>query len=331
MNASSHDINQTLEYRTATAIARLLPTGLLLIFLGLLIFVLADPAPTGTIIGVVLCLVAGIGLVGLALWRRVNHGKPLFTLSPDGIHYRIPWVKAFNIPWTEIQGVDSIDVETGYWSFWDMRYGFAILPDYKVATYYNVAVVLVSKQFYDSRMFVASFFLRGPGWRANFIPKGSLVQVALHHDLVSVEPRLLREAVEARWLAFRDQPGKTSVPSVAVGQVNATAAPKRPAARAAPETVVVAMGENPKAVSRWQVVASTVLLIGIVAMLANLVGLWDLPGQNEVREIRTKARAEQKDWADSIRRNREESRKLEEEQKAMRRQLDEDMRRMFTR
>ena len=96
-------------------------------------------------------------------------------------------------------------------------------------------------------------------------------------------------------------------------------------------TVVVAMGENPKAVSRWQVVASTVLLIGIAAMLTNLAGLWDLPGQGEVREVRTKARAEQKDWADLIRRNREESRKLEAEQKEMRRQLDEDMRRMFGR
>ena len=50
-----------------------------------------------------------------------------------------------------------------------------------------------------------------------------------------------------------------------------------------------------------------------------------------MREVRTKARAEQKDWADSIRRNREESRKLEAEQKEMRRQLDEDMRRMFSR
>ncbi len=330
MNVGSQDIDQTLEYRTATAIVRLLPTGLLLIFLGLLIFVLSQPAPTGTIIGVALCLVVGISLVGLALWRRINHGKPLFTLSPDGIRYRIPWVKAFNIPWTEIRGVDTIDVETGYWTCWDIRYGFTI-PDYKAAIYHNVTVVLVSKQFYDRRMFVGSFFLRGPGWKANFIPKGSLVQVALHHDLVSVDPRLLRKAVEARWLAFRDLPGKTSVPSTTVGQKNATAAPKRPAARAAPETVVVAMGENPKAVSRWQVVASTVLLIGIAAMLANLVGLWDLPGQNEVRETRTKARAEQKDWADSIRRNREESRKLEAEQKELRRQLDEDMRRMFSR
>ena len=44
-----------------------------------------------------------------------------------------------------------------------------------------------------------------------------------------------------------------------------------------------------------------------------------------------KGRAEQKDWADSIRRNREESRKLEAEQKELRRQLDEDMRRMFSR
>jgi hypothetical protein len=194
-----------------------------------------------------------------------------------------------------------------------------------------VTVVLVSKQFHDQRVSVPSFFLRGPGWRTNFIPKDSLVQVALHHDLVSVEPRSLREAVEARWLAFRDQPGETSVPSVAVGRENATAPPKRPAARATPEIVVVAMGENPKTVSRWQVVASTVFLIGIAAMLANLVGLWDLPGQHKVREVRTKARAEQKDWADSIRRNREESRKLEAEQKELRRQLDEDMRRMFSR
>lgn len=44
MNGSrGHDVRQTLEYRTATAIVRLLPTGLLLIFLGLFIFALADP------------------------------------------------------------------------------------------------------------------------------------------------------------------------------------------------------------------------------------------------------------------------------------------------
>ena len=42
MNAGAHDINQTVEYRSATAIVRLLPTGLLLGFLGLVIFALVD-------------------------------------------------------------------------------------------------------------------------------------------------------------------------------------------------------------------------------------------------------------------------------------------------
>jgi len=50
-----------------------------------------------------------------------------------------------------------------------------------------------------------------------------------------------------------------------------------------------------------------------------------------VREARTKSRAKQKDWADSIKQSKEDSKKLEAEQKELRRQLDEDMRRMFSR
>lgn len=309
MNVSCQDIHQTLEYRSAAAVVKLLPTGLLLIFLGLLILVLADPAPLWTMVAVALCVAFGICLVGLALWRRFNHGKPLFTLSPDGIDYRIPGVTALHIPWSEIRGVDTIDVEARYWSFWDFYYGFQVIPDRKVATYLNVTVVLVSKSIYEQRINVPSLLLYGPGWRANFIPKDSLVQVALHHDLVAVEPQPLREAIEARWIAFRD----------------------RPEACAAFGTAVVAMGENPKAVSRWHVVANSALLIGIAIMLANLAGLWDLPGQNEVREARAKAQTEQKAWADSIKRNREDSRKLEAGQAKLRRQLDEDMRRAFGR
>lgn len=331
MNVSGQDIDRTLEYRSDAVMVRLLPSGLLLIFLGLLIHVLSDPAPIWTMIAVALCVAFGIGLVCVALWRRIYHGRPLFRLSPDGIDYRIPWLKALHIPWSEIRGIDTIDVEARYWSFWDFRYGFQVIPDRKVVNYPNVTVVLVSKEFYDRRISVAARLLPGPGWRANFIPKDGLVQVALHHDLVSVEPRPLREAVEARWIAFRDRPGKTSVPSVAVRQDNATAASKPAVARAAPGTAVAAMGANPKAVSRWQVMASSALLVGIAVLLANLAGLWELPGQNQVREVRTKAQTEQKAWADSIKRNREESRKLEAEQKELRRKLDEDMRRMFAR
>lgn len=309
MNVSGRDVERTLQYRSAAAMVKLLPTGLLLIFLGLLIRVLADPAPLWTMVAVTLCVAFGICLAGLALWRRVDPGKPLFALSPDGIDYRIPWLTALHIPWSEIRGVDTIDVEARYWSFWDFTYGFQIIPNRKFATYPNVTVVLVPKQFYEPRINVPSLLLYGPGWRANFIPKDDLVQVALHHDLVSVEPRPLREAVEARWIAFRD----------------------RPASRAVSGTDVAAMGEDPKAVTRWQVAASSMLVIGIAIMLANLAGLWDLPGQNEVRNARTRIQTEQKAWADSIKRNREDSRKLEAEQRRLRRELDEDMRRAFGR
>ena len=81
MNASGPDINQTLEYRSATAIVRLLPTGLLLVFLGLVIFALVDlDREPWTFIGIFLCWVVGGALAGFALWRRVNPGKPLFAL-----------------------------------------------------------------------------------------------------------------------------------------------------------------------------------------------------------------------------------------------------------
>ena len=332
MNVGAHDINQTLEYRSAMAIVRLLPTGLLLIFLGLVIFALVDlDREPWTFIGIVLCWVVGGALAGVALWRRVNPGKPLFALSPDGIRYRIPLVKEILIPWQEIQGVDTIDIEAGYWSIlWFTSFP---TPRYNTWVARDVTVILLPKEFYDRRIFVDLFLLRGPGWNANFIRKSALVQMALHHELVSVEPRPLREAVEARWLAFRDRPAaapvRTSVPSTAAaGRSNAS---KGAAARTAPTSGTVAMGNDSKAVSPLEATKIIVPLIGIAVVLANLIGLWDLPGQDKVREVRTKARAEQKDWADLIRRNREDSRKLEAEQKELRRQLDEDMRRMFSR
>jgi hypothetical protein len=55
----------------------------------------------------------------------------------------------------------------------------------------------------------------------------------------------------------------------------------------------------------------------------------DEPAGQPVREVRAKAREERK--IGRTRRNREESRKLEAEQKELRRQLDEDIRRMSSR
>jgi hypothetical protein len=338
MNVSGQDINQTLEYRSATVIVRLLPTGLLLVFLGLLIFALVvdpDREEVSTNVGVVLCLMVGVALAGFTLWRRANPGKPLFTLSPDGIHYRIPLVKEVLIPWQEIQGVDTIDIEAGYWSFlWFTQFP---TPRYNTWVARDVTVILLPKPFYDRRIFVDSFLLRGPGWKANFIPNGSLVQMALHHELLSVGPRALREAVEARWLAFRDrpagEPARTSVPNVvpSVPAASHSNASKAIAPRAAPKADVVAMGESPKAMSRWEATKIIVLLIGIAIVLANLAGLWQLSGKTRESEARAKAREERQYWEESARRRKEESKRLEAEDKERREEFERDMRRVFGR
>ncbi|QHO72518.1 hypothetical protein ACH79_07690 [Bradyrhizobium sp. CCBAU 051011] len=343
MNVSGQDISQTLEFRSTTAIVRLLPTGLLLIFLGLLIYALVDlDREPWTIVGIVLCWVLGAGLVAVTLWRRSNPGKPLFTLSPAGIHYRIPFVKEVLIPWREIQAIGTIDVEATYWSFFQ----FGNVATRNLMILRDVTVVLLSKSFYDQRIFVDSPILRGPGWSANFIPKGSQVQMALHHELVSVEPKALREAVEARWLAFRDTPAagpaRTSVPSVVSSVVSSvTASPGTPSvakaimAPTAPKPDVVAMGENPRAISRWDTVKITALLIGIAVVLTNLTGLWQMPGQAQERQARAeksaKAREQQKYWAETIKRQKEESKKLEAEARERQERFEQDMRRTFGR
>jgi len=327
MNVS--DVSQALEYRSTTAVVRLLPTGLLLIFLALVIHALVDlEREPRTAVGIVLCLVVGIALVGFTLWRRANPGKPLFTLAPDGIHYRIPMVKQVLIPWHVIQGVDTVDVEAGYWSsLWVtqtpvLRYNTLVLRD--------VTVVMLPKSFYDQRIHVEPAFLRGPGWNANFMARGPMVQMALHHELVSVEPRALREAVEARWLAFRERPAdkaaRTSVPSAGPGGMT-----PRTQTKAVPMSAVVAMGENPKAMPPWEITKVAVLLIGIAIASAHLAGFWQLPGQAEVNEARAKSREQRKYWEDTATKRREESKKLEAEDKARREEFERDMRRVFGR
>jgi hypothetical protein len=333
MNASGRDIDAILEYRSDSRIVRMLPTGLLLIFLGLFIAILvdADSKPSAEYIGITVVLLTGSAVIGVALWRRSHHGKPVFTLSPEGVHYRIPWVKEFLIPWREIQGVDTIDIVTGLWSptLWlDNR---AFRPN--IGAFGDVTVVLVSRQFYDSHIFVRSFFVRGPGWNAKFIPKDALVQIALHHTLVSVEPRALRQAVEDRWIAFRDQPSAAS-PRSSVPRVNAAGhsiARTEVAPIVSPKSNVVAMGADPRAISRWEAVKIIVPLIGIAFMSANFAGFWQLPGQREAREARVKAREARQQREEAARRMLEESKKREAEEQERRRKLDESLRNMFNR
>jgi hypothetical protein len=336
MNDSGRDIDAVLEYRSAARMARTLPMGLLLIFLGLLFAVLTDAGSkpsTEDYIGVTAVLLTGSALIGLALWRRSHHGKPEFTLSPEGIHYRIPLLKDVLIPWREIQGVDTINIVTTVsspvWLF--VSYPITQRATHTMA-FGDVTVVLVSKQFYESRIFAPWFLLRGPGWKkANIIPKGALVQIALHHTLVSVEARALRQAVEARWLAFRDQPS-AALPRSSVASVRAaghSTARTEVAPIVSPKSKVVAMGDDPRAISRWEAVKIIVPFIGIAVMSANLAGFWQLPGQREAREARTKAREARQQREEAARRMLEESKKREAEQQERRRELNESLRNMF--
>jgi hypothetical protein len=54
------------------------------------------------------------------------------------------------------------------------------------------------------------------------------------------------------------------------------------------------MGENPKAMPRWEAVKIIAMLVGIAIALTNLGGLWQLPGMAQEREARAKAREERR-------------------------------------
>jgi hypothetical protein len=326
MNVGGSDVHQTLEYRTPTAFARMLPVGLLTCFAGLLAFALLDDrrASLLNIVGAGAGVVTGIGLTVYALWRRSHPGRPLFVLSPAGVYYRIPRVKAFLVPWREIRGIDTIEIRAGHSS---IRYpGIWV---YRTLVYRDVTAIVVSKQFYDAHIFVDSPFRRGPGWKNTFFPKGSLVQMALHHELVSVAPQALRQAIEARWHAFRGEttpaslatPGETPARSATVPRVRSVstrALAQSDAAASGAQPVAIAVGDDSKAISRWEAALIIVSLVGMVVVLANLLGLWETPGQSKARETRQRYEQIQAD-----------SKRLKEEQQDRDRKLQELFRRNF--
>ena len=305
MDAAEPDLHQTLEYRGDATIAGLLPFGLMLCFLASLVLALVD-RPDGRLIAAVCIVVpAGIGLIAAALWRRRHPGKPMFVLSPRGVHYRLASDYVL-VPWREIQGIDSVDVRS-----WNFSIGRS-----RTVTFCDVTVILVPREFYETHILLP-FWRRSPAWRAMFIPKGEMIQFALHHEAVSVEARALRAAVEARWHAFRGQPTagdgpvRTSVPSVMARRRITDAALPPPG---------IALGK-PRPMSAWEAVTVIVPLIGVAIALSNVLGLWATAGQ-------TKAREERRLWAEQERQREEEQRKFDDNVKRIEKERDEYFRRM---
>lgn len=305
MQVDPSDVHQTLEYRLDAELAAWLPIGLLSGFCGLFLFALKSPdlPPPGETLGAAAAVAVGIGITALAIRRRFRRGKPVYVLSPEGVHIRwSSWTKETFIPWREVRGVDSIDITVWHW--------LTRTPHH--LHYHDVTVVLVSRQFYQANIHLDSLLLRGPYWhQTSFIAKGDLVQCALHAEAVSAEPRLLREAVEARWRAFGGAPDrpKASVPVVyAARRPEETAAADAPAGRR-----VVAAGRPPKPISWWEGVKIVLPLIGIIAAGSNLLGLWATQEQvaayerrREWQQRNARYAAERKELDEKLRRQREE-------------------------
>lgn len=126
------------------------------------------------------------------VYKMMEPNSALIELLPQGIIFRIT-TEDFIVPWSEIRGVDTIDIHT--------KFGR------RAEFYSGVTVMLVSKLFYDRVVHVDSLIMRGPGWGTHFVPKDAdTMQIALHHELLPASAEEIRRQVEARWKAF----GKTN-------------------------------------------------------------------------------------------------------------------------
>jgi len=320
VDGEGRDLRRTLEYRATTSIARLLPTGLLLIFIGLALLVLADandkPASRGHYLFIALAVTLGLGVIAVALRARSRPGRPVFTLSPAGISHR--WVRQVLIPWHEVQAIERADIVTRLFNPVSLFSSGSTLL-YRTSLFPDVTVIVVSRQFYEAVLHVNSFWLRGPGWKGNFIPCGDTVQVALHHELVAADRQQLRQAVTNRWLAFRDRETGRRMKTVPAAGPSSIA------------SEVVAMGDDPRTLSRFQHLQIAVLLAGIAAAGANLAGLWQLDGQGAARLARAKVLDERRDREAARVRMQEEAKRRAAEDKRRQEENEEVLRRAFGR
>ncbi len=183
------DVNQRLVWSRVKLHRARLIIAMIGLVAGVVILALGDK-PRDAVIGwatIVVCLPWSF----YEIYWVMKPGTALIELLPQGIIFR-QTSEHFIVPWTEIHGVDTIDIHTS------MRG--------KHITFHNVTVVAVSQLFYDRVVHVDSFIMRGPGWDANFIPKDGKMLLALHHEILPVTADTVRREVEERWKVFGKKP-----------------------------------------------------------------------------------------------------------------------------
>jgi WD40 repeat protein len=199
LNPKVTDVHQTLAYRRGEIASWMLLIGTVFMLIGAYgVFFDELSGDDRRRPAALFIMVLGGFITVFQLHEFLIPGKPLLELSPEGLLVRIEWITEFLIPWHEVHGIDTAHVTA------QVRKG--ALVHAKSST---VTVVLVPRRYYD-RFISIPVLLRGPAWSSFFIPKGTMMQVALHHDGLPVAPEELRAAVEARWHAFKERPAQLS-------------------------------------------------------------------------------------------------------------------------
>lgn len=184
------DVDKVLTFDTDRYVFKRLPILVGVVILGVVFVAVARASDTrqgeGIVLGSIVTLF-GLFAIARSYYRRAHPLKPNLQLSPDGVILRIGKDKEFRIPWNEIQDLGQTDIRgRGY-------------------AHRNVTVALLSGGFFDANLPMKPGLARGSLWRYHFIPGGDVVQVAFHHEFLSISAEELWAEIEARWRAFRGQ------------------------------------------------------------------------------------------------------------------------------
>ncbi|MCK1737665.1 hypothetical protein IVA79_27720 [Bradyrhizobium sp. 138] len=153
---------------------------------------LVNPSPN--VFGWML-LYLGFGWIVLSAYRHFYADRAVISMSAAGIRFHRPWLKGLFIPWQEVRGV-----------------GYLVVPGISGVPFVSpyAAAVTVGQDCYEQHIAPKRSFFAPPGAEAMFQPKGELMQVVLNGADMTVKPEDFLEPANARWKAFRDQPGSSS-------------------------------------------------------------------------------------------------------------------------
>ena len=294
MSEPTPDVSETLDYRTDALLAEGLPFALFFVLLGLVSFALMETKAERLLAGGG-ALAIGIGIIAYGLYRNRTPSAPLFSLSPQGVTFRYPRMQQFTLAWQDVEAIDVVDVATFFPS--------SVLP--RRISYKHVTALRVTRALYETTILEPSQAKGGPVWGLYFVVGDDHVQVALHHEMVGAERAALRRAVEARWAAFHAKPEASVFGSGAQAQQSPT---------------VVRGPSQPMTLGRGvRLVQIAALLSAIAVVIANIVGVWQLPSQKAARSQDDAWEVQRRTWEAEDRVRAEEQRKRDKDWEEFRR------------